>query len=95
MTPVLIFRNSFVSLDKKQTIKQLTLLKIMTSNIISNIKKDTIWEGTSFSQFKVSKVVKTSGKIWVHYYVIDNPSKKYSCYEEAFKQRFNELTNLY
>ena len=65
----------------------------MTPNIISNIKKDSIWESANSSQFKISKVEKKSDKIWIHYYLLTNPKQKYSCYEKAFTSRFYELTN--
>lgn len=69
--------------------------KKITPPIESSVKKDTIWAGTNFIQFKVNKITKKSGKIWIHYHNRDNPKQKYSCYEEAFLHRFYPLTNLY
>lgn len=65
----------------------------MTINNRITVKQDSIWEGSNFSQFKVSKVEKKSDKIWIHYYLLTNTKQKYSCYEEAFISRFHELTN--
>ncbi len=72
-------------------------MKKSTSKIIeSTVKANTIWSsGNSFLQFKVSKVMKKSGKIWVYYFLTNNPKQKYSCFEEAFLQRFYPQTNLY
>lgn len=67
----------------------------LKKSIISTVQKDTIWSGNNFIQFKVYKITKKAKHIWIHYHVRDNPKQKYSCYEEAFLQRFYSLTNLY
>lgn len=76
--------NSFKPSKKKTTLP-----------IESSVKKGTIWSGNNFIQFQVSKIIQKSGKIWIHYHIRDNPKQKYSCYEEAFLDRFYPLTNLY
>lgn len=69
-------------------------MKKSTSKIIeSTVKISTIWSSSnSFLQFKVSKVAKKGGKIWVYYFLINNPKQKYSCFEEAFLQRFYPMS---
>lgn len=66
----------------------------MTINTKS-VKKDTIWQGNNFIQFKVIKVVKKGDKIWVHYVKENEPLQKYSCYQAAFIQRFHQLENIH
>lgn len=50
------------------------------------------WAGTNV-RFKVTKIAEdTDGHIWVHYRNDKlEDSLEYSCYVEAFKQRFSEI----
>lgn len=63
--------------------------------INSIVRTNTIWEGTNFLHFKVTKVVRKSKKTWIHYYQTNNPKQKFSCLEEAFIHCFHELKNLH
>lgn len=61
----------------------------------SQIKKNSVWSPNCFTLFVVSKTTRKHGQNWVHYYLKNNPKQKYHCYEQAFLQRFTELTNIY
>jgi hypothetical protein len=55
------------------------------------IKENTVWLGHDHSEFLVLHLIELDGHRWVHYR--DNQGKEYSCYEEAFVQRFSEHVN--
>jgi hypothetical protein len=55
------------------------------------IKEHTIWLGADQAEFTVLHTIELDGHRWVHYR--DNKGKEYSCYEDAFKQRFTENVN--
>lgn len=58
------------------------------------VKTNTIWTSSDMTKFIVSKVQKKSGKIWIFYHLLNDKSKKFFCYEEAFIHRFYQFDNL-
>jgi len=52
------------------------------------IKEGSRWLGNDRKVFTVISVVELEGHTWVHYR--DN-EREYSCYQESFEQRFQQL----
>lgn len=57
------------------------------------IKEGSRWAGSDYrTVFIVLHTVEQEGHTWVHYREESgNPPKEYSCYQESFLQRFNQL----
>lgn len=52
------------------------------------VKEGSTWRGSDFQIFTVIHRVVIEGKTWIHYR--NNKGQEFSCYEEAFVQRFTE-----
>lgn len=55
----------------------------------------SVWNSSDFKAFKVFDVVNDGAKNWVHYHLYEvnknnDNQPRYSCYEEAFVQRFSK-----
>lgn len=48
----------------------------------------TVWASVHGQCFHVDNVLTENGDIWVYYHNCDNEDKTYSCFIEAFTQRF-------
>lgn len=59
------------------------------------VKTNSVWTSSDMNIFIVSKIQKKAGKTWIFYHSLQNKNKKYSCYEEAFIQRFGIFNNLF
>jgi hypothetical protein len=58
------------------------------------IKQGSRWSSGDHKMFVVLHTIEQDGHTWVHYRDADgNPPKEYSCYQESFVQRFNEILN--
>lgn len=55
------------------------------------IKQHSIWVGNDNAEFIVLHTIELEGNRWVHYR--DTKGQEYSCYEQAFVQRFRENVN--
>ena len=59
------------------------------------IREGTLWDNGKGKHFRVLHVVEMDGHTWVHYRnepqgLIKEPIREYSCYIEAFTERFTE-----
>lgn len=60
------------------------------------VKEGTVWTDGHGKWFRVLHVVELDGHTWVHYRTEPLPGrstvdcKEYSCYQEAFLERFQE-----
>jgi hypothetical protein len=58
------------------------------------IKDGSRWAGTDSKVFVVLHTIEQDGHTWVHYRDDSgSPPREYSCYQESFVQRFNQILN--
>lgn len=55
------------------------------------VKPGSKWITADRKEFVVLSRVELEGNIWIHYR--NNQGQEFSCYEDAFKQRFAEAVN--
>lgn len=56
------------------------------------MKLGSIWGSADRTQFKVTDIKVINDQTWIYYTNI-NTGQNYSCLEEAFKSRFDEIVN--
>ena len=55
------------------------------------VKEGSVWVGREQDEFVVIHRITLEGNVWIHYRQNNKDNNnEYSCYEEAFVQRFTE-----
>jgi len=55
------------------------------------LKEGQIWNSSN-TEFRIIKVINIDNNTWVHY-INEKTGQEYSCYQESFVSRFNQVLN--